>query len=261
MTFDEILADGYVLDREDSFEGDELDTTLWLPNHLPQWSSGSVSAARYQLAGGNLNLLIEKDQGPWCPEFDGLTRVSSLQTGVFAGPVGSAIGQHRFSPAAVVREGQINRRLYTPQFGAFALRARASDDPDCMVAMWMIGYEDQPENSGELCVCEIFGKDVRPDSALVGIGVHPFSDPALRDDFEMVRVPIDVTEFHEYGVEWAPEKATIFVDGESVRSLDQSPQYPMQFMLGIYQFEEPGTSSGEYPKRFTVDWFRAYRPI
>jgi hypothetical protein len=29
--------------------------------------------------------------------------VSSLQTGVFAGPVGSAIGQHRFHPEAVVR--------------------------------------------------------------------------------------------------------------------------------------------------------------
>ena len=67
--------------------------------------------------------MIEDDQPPWCPEFDGGTRVSSLQTGVFAGPLGSGVGQHRFTPDAVVREEQVERRLYTPQYGFFELRA------------------------------------------------------------------------------------------------------------------------------------------
>jgi hypothetical protein len=63
---------------------------------------------------GCLRLLIEADQEPWSPELDGQVRVSSLQAGVFAGPLGSGIGQHRcFNPAAVVREAQQNVRLYT----------------------------------------------------------------------------------------------------------------------------------------------------
>ena len=48
-----------------------------------------------ELSGGCLRLLIEADQPAWCPEFDGRVRVSSLQTGVFAGPLGTMIGQHR----------------------------------------------------------------------------------------------------------------------------------------------------------------------
>jgi hypothetical protein len=94
---------GYELAFEDPFDGDVLDQAHWLPYHLPQWSSREAAAARYQLGGGVLRLLIEVDQPPWCHEFDGQTRVSSLQTGGFAGPVGSTVGQHRFKPEVVVR--------------------------------------------------------------------------------------------------------------------------------------------------------------
>ncbi len=261
MHLDEVLAEGYVLDVEDRFEGDALDRSLWLPAYLSHWSSAAASAARYELTDGRLHLLIEADQQPWCPELDGPTRVSSLQTGVYAGSVGSSIGQHRFHPAAVVREAQRNERLYTPQYGVFALRARAIGDPRCMVSLWMIGYEDRPERSAEICVCEIFGKNVEAGSAAIGMGVHPFGDPTIVDDFEEVRLPIDVREFHDYAAQWTPDRVVLFVDGVPIRAVNQSPRYPMQFMLGIYEFGDPDPSSGPYPKRFTVDWFRAYRPI
>ena len=71
------------------------------------------------------------------------------------------------------------------------MRAKALDDPNAMVALWLIGFEDAPERSGEICVCEIFGSEVGPDEALVGMGVHPFGDPSLVDDFARVRLPID----------------------------------------------------------------------
>jgi beta-glucanase (GH16 family) len=188
--------------------------------------------------------------------------VSSLQTGVFAGPVGSAIGQHRFHPDAVVREAQENVRLYTPHYGRIELRAQASADPRAMVALWLIGYEDEPERSAEICVCEIFGRDVRDDHALVGMGVHPFGDPTIRDDFTPVRVPIDVRDFHVYAADWTPEQVAFFIDGELVRTVGQSPAYPLQLMLGIYEF--PGDGAGApspetYPKTFVVDYVRGYR--
>jgi hypothetical protein len=106
-----VAKSGYELECEDAFDGTALDARRWFPYYLPQWSSREQSAARYRLGDGVLRLLIEADQRPWCPEFDGQTRVSSLQTGVFAGPVGSAVGQSRFTPGAVVRQAQRNARL------------------------------------------------------------------------------------------------------------------------------------------------------
>jgi hypothetical protein len=96
----------YEIEFEDTFDDDVLSERRWVPFYLPHWSSRERAAARYEVGGGQLRLLIESDQEPWCPELDGEVRVSSLQTGVFAGPVGSKFGQHRFSPDAFVREAQ-----------------------------------------------------------------------------------------------------------------------------------------------------------
>ena len=250
----------FELEFEDTFDGDELDPDRWLPYYLPHWSSRERSRARYQVGGGLLRLLIEADQQPWCPELDGEVRVSSLQTGAFAGPVGSTVGQHRFNADAVVREAQPNVRLYTPQYGRFELRAKTSDDPLTMVALWMIGYEDEPERSAEICVCEIFGRDVQPDRVVVGMGVHPFADPRIVDDFSRLSIPIDAREFHVYAAEWTPDHVAFSVDGSLVMTVDQSPAYPMQLMLGIYAFPPPDGEPAATPDpNFVVDYVRGYR--
>lgn len=259
---DPVTKAGYELEFEDTFDGDTLDRARWLPHHLPQWSSREQSAARYRLGGGMLRLVIEEAQPPWCPEFDGPTRVSSFQTGVLAGPVGSPVGQHRFKPEVVVREAQDDARLYTPQYGLFELRARATDDPRCMVALWMIGYEEQPEHSAEICICEIFGREVTAGRAGIGMGLHPFGDPSIRDEFSVQHLPIDARDFHVYAAEWTPDHVAFFVDNRLVTTVEQSPSYPMQFMLGIYEFPDAGEAAGParpYPKEFVVDWFRGYR--
>lgn len=264
---DPVGKGGYELEFEDTFDGDTLDQGRWLPYYLPQWSSREAAAARYRLGGGALRLLIEADQQPWCPEFDGGTKVSSLQTGVFSGPVGSTVGQSRFRPELVVREAQEPIRLYTPRYGLFELRAKAIDDPCCMVALWMIGYEDEPERSAEICVCEIFGRNVTAGTMGVGIGVHPFGDPAIRDEFSVETLALAPGEFHVYASEWTPERVAFFVDHRLVKTVEQSPGYPMQLMLGIYEFPEDFPDGGRatarprpYPKQFIVDYVRGYRP-
>jgi hypothetical protein len=245
----------FELDFEDTFAGGSLDAARWLPWYLPHWSSRRQSAARYQ-TGGGLPLRIEDGQEPWCPEWDGRVRVSSIQTGNFCGPLGSSIGQHRFHPAAVVREEQENALLYGPQHGRVELAARASPDPGTMVALWLIGYEDRPERSAEICICEIFGSEIEPGGALVGMGIHPFGDPSLRDSFSKEALEIDVTEAHVYAAEWDPGHTVFLVDGEIVKTDGQAPDYPMQLMLGIYEF--PPTDDGAYPKEFRVDYVRGY---
>jgi hypothetical protein len=253
----------YELEAEDTFSSDELDASLWIPHYLPQWSSRELGAARYDVGGGSLRLRIDADQPPWSPEWNGGLRVSSLQTGVFAGPVGSGIGQHHFRPGLVVREAQAPAALYTPRYGLVELRARAVADPSCLVAMWMIGFEDRPERSAEICVMEIFGRDVGPASVRVGMGVHPFGDPAIRDEFAVVPVAIDALEPHTYSAEWTPDRVAFYVDDEPVKVVDQSPSYPMQVMLNIYELEDAPARASDadpYPKVFTVERFAGYRP-
>lgn len=252
----------FELEFEDTFDGDALDRRRWIPHYLPHWSSRERAAARYELGDGSLRLLIAADQEPWCPELDGDIRVSSLQTALFSGPVGSRVGQHRFSTEAVVRQAQWNTRLYLPQYGRIELRAKALDDPRSMVALWMIGYGDEPERSAEICVCEIFGRDVAADRAKVGMGLHPFGDPQIVDDFAAVEVGIDVREFHVYAAEWEPGHTTFFVDGALTKTVAQAPDYPLQLMLSIYEFPDGAGDdrrAADYPKAFVVDYVRGYR--
>jgi hypothetical protein len=258
---------GYRLEFHDDFTARELDPTKWLAMYLPQWSSRARSAPRYALRDGALALQITSDQKPWCPEFDGSTRCSSIQTGVYSGPTGSAVGQHRFNPSCVVREQQDSVRTYTPQYGFFELRAKGVNTPMHMVALWMIGYEDAPERSGEIAIMEIKGAGVAADSSRVGYGVHPWSDTALRDEFYEQALPIDAACFHIYAIEWTPTFIDFYVDNQRLRTIRQSPAYPMQFMLGIYEHSsttpeaERRAEAGDYPKEFVIDYFRAYQPL
>jgi hypothetical protein len=266
---DPVTKAGYELEFEDTFDGPDLDRSRWLPYYLPHWSSRSATAARYRIEDGALRLRIDEAHAPWCPEWDGDIRVSSLQTGQFSGPLGSPVGQLQFDDGLEVREEQTEERLYTPQYGVIETRFQAIADPRCMVALWMIGFEDEPERSGEICIAEIFGRNMSEGRAAVGMGIHPFGDPSLKDQFAAEALSIDATEFHVYTAEWTQDFVSFFVDGELIKTVWQSPSYPMQLMLGVYEFPagEFGTSSGRqrrgggdlpYPKEFVVDYVRGW---
>ena len=108
----------------------------------------------------------------------------------------------------------------------------------------MIGYEDEPDRSAEICVCEIFGRDVGRDTARVGMGLHPFGDPSITDAFSAESVRIDARQTHTYSVVWAPDFVAFYVDDRRIKVVHQSPSYPMQFMLSIYEFRgESGRTS------------------
>ena len=49
---------------------------------------------------------------------------------------------------------------------------------------------------------EVFGRSVEGASAEVGVGIKAFRDPALAQDFDAPRLPIDVADFHDYAVDW-----------------------------------------------------------
>jgi Glycosyl hydrolases family 16 len=222
---------------DERFTGDTLDPEIWFPYYLPHWSSRSRSAATYSVHNGELRLSIPADQPLWCPELhQAPLRVSCIQSGSFAGPVGSSIGQQLFREDLEVREEQPTLWGYTPHYGRVEVQMRGVITPRSMFAFWMSGIEDQPERSGEICVAEVFGETIVDRSAEIGIGVKKLGDPALSQEFSAHRMEIDVSEFHTYAVNWRPTGLEFTIDGVVVRRLDQSPDYPMQLMIGIFDF-------------------------
>ena len=70
------------------------------------------------------------------------------------------------------------------------------------------------------------------------MGIKAFRDPALRQDFEAPRLPIDVIEPHLYAVDWDADEAVFTVDGVVLRRCPRPPTYPLQLMLTVYDFPE-----------------------
>jgi rhodanese-related sulfurtransferase len=227
----------------DHFDGGALDTRVWIPHYLPQWSSRADSAATYEVAESELRLTIPAEQGLWCPDdHDPPLRVSGVQSGVFSGEVGSTVGQQPFRDGQVVRESQPAEWGWTPEYEPLEVRARMELSPRSMASVWMVGIEDQPHRSGEICVFEVFGDA----PTAIGMGIKHFRDPALRWDFEAPRLAIDVREPHLYAADWREGRVDFSVDGERIRSVEQAPDYPMQFMVAVFDFpSKPGPPDHE----------------
>jgi len=257
--------EGLQLVFEDDFAERQLNPQVWVPHYLPAWSSRAATAATYEIRDSLLHLRIPPVQGLWLAGEHVPLRVSGIQSGNFSGPVGSTIGQQPHREGATVREQQKTFWGWTPSGGYLELRARGVVTPRSMVAWWMVGLEDLPERCAEICVAEIFGDAVRPStghqpvSTAVGMGLHQFRDPEVVEDFEAVRLPIDVADFHTYAVDWTQDSAEFFVDGEFVRSCSRPPTYPMQMMLAVFDFPDrsTGDDANAVPE-LIVDYLRGY---
>jgi hypothetical protein len=253
-------------DFTDDFDAPDLDTEVWVPHYLPMWSSRAESAATYAVVGSELRLTIPAEQGLWCPGDHEPLTVSGLQSGVFSGPVGTTIGQQPFRDGAVVREFQPTQWGWTPRFGLLEVRARMHLSPRSMAAVWMVGLEDEPTRCAEICIFEVFGDALQTEggthTAAVGMGVHPFRDPAITDEFAAPRVAIDVAELHVYAADWRPGRVDFLVDGQHVKTVHQAPDYPMQMMIAVFDFPAkagPGVPPEHVPV-LAVDYVRGGRP-
>lgn len=216
----------------------------WTLAYLPAWSSRAAAAASARTGPEGLHLTIPADHPVWCPgDHEPPLRVSAAQSGSWSGPVGSTRGQQPFRPGQTVREEQPARWACTPRAGRVEVTCRATVGPGSMFSAWLVGVEDVPERSGELCLVEVFGDTLGTDedgmpTAALGSGVHPFRDPDLREEFSAPRTAVDVAAWHTYAVEWRPGRAVFAVDGVVTRELAQAPGYPLQLMLGVFDFPE-----------------------
>ena len=245
----------------DDFDSAALDPAVWVPHYLPHWSSRADSAAHYELAGSELRLTIPPDHPVWCAgDHEPPLRVSGIQSGVYSGEVGSTAGQQPFRAGQAVREFQPTLWGWTPRHGRLEVRARMELSPRSMASVWMVGLEDEPERCGEITIFEVFGDALEPGSAAVGMGVHPFRDPALRDEWSAERIALDVTEPHVYAADWRPDRIDFSIDGEHVKTVSQSPGYPLQAMVAVFDFpDKAGSAPAGHVPLLAVDHIREAR--
>ena len=171
-----------------------------------------------------------------------------MQSGNRSGPVGSTDGQQAVYDGQVVREEQPDFAGHLQDGGHLEVRCRMTISPRSMAALWLCGFEKEPDHCGEICVTEVFGKDVVPgESAEVGVGLKQIRDPHLAQDFAAPRLPIDVAEFHTYAVDWDADEAVFSVDGEEVRRCPNPPTYPLQIMVAVFDFPEWSTGRRRPP--------------
>jgi Glycosyl hydrolases family 16 len=229
----------------DDFTGDRLDPAVWDPHYLPHWGTRAGTAAVHEVADGRLRLAVPVDQPLWCPDqHETPLRVSGIASGGHSGPVGSTVGGQPFLDGQTVREEQPRFAGWLPSSGEVAVRCRMEISHRSMAAVWLSGFEETPEQSGEICLVEVFGKDLGPGrSAEIGMGLKKFRDPALVHDFAAPRVRIDVSDWHEYAVRWDAHEAVFTLDGERVRTCAGPPTYPLQVMVAVFDF--PDWSRGD----------------
>jgi hypothetical protein len=251
---------GYELVFAEDFTGGVLDDRRWVAHYLPQWTTPDRSAARFDLRPGWLRLRIDADQPAWLPD-GGPLRVSNLQTGSFSGPLGSARGQHRHRPDLTVVSPQPTRRLFTPSGGLVEASLRASADPTCMLAVWLVGFEgDAPDQSGEICVAELYGDRIGATGSAVRLGIKAHHDPRLREDMTDVQLDLDATGWHTYAAAWDSRQTRFYVDHELVRTVPQGLDYPLQLMIDLFEFPAGDTRDpSAYPKTGDVGPVRGYR--
>lgn len=242
------------------FKGARLNTNVWIDHYLPHWTTPDRSAARYDLRDGGLHLRIDADQPAWRDE-DGLLRASGLQTGVSSGPPGSPRGQSRHRDDLVVRTPQPTRHLYTPSGGVVEATLRAVSDPTIMLAFWLVGVEDRSaEDSGEICVAELFGDAIGPSGSEIRTGVKAHDDSRLYDDMIRPRLDIDATDWHRYGAEWDGDGVRIFVDDRLVHTSRQAIIYPLALKVDLFEFPlTDRRDPASYPKVGEVGEVMGYR--
>ena len=138
---------------------------------------------------------------------------------------------------------------------------RASADPGCLLAVWLVGLEEtSPQESGEICIAELFGSAIGAKRSQVRLGVKAHHDPRLRTEMIDLVLDLDATEEHAYAAEWDAHRVRFYVDDLLVHTVEQSTSYPLQLMLDLFEFPAGDERDvADYPKSALLRAVRGYQ--
>jgi beta-glucanase (GH16 family) len=219
---------GYELVWEDQFNGDTLDPKKWEVRGVGPRALGFVSPEAVKVEGGCLKLSALKKEGR-----------------ILIGAVGT---QNRFMT----------------KYGFFECRAQLQKSPGVWAAFWIqspdISKGEDPAIYGaEIDILECFKK---LGSDIVSHNVHWAYGPNQKTTRGMQSYLKGVSEgFHNFALEWTPEKYAFFVDGykfyEVTNGLSQIEEYLILSMEIPSKAEE--IKHTIFPDAFIVDYVKVYQ--
>lgn len=263
-----VEKEGYRLIFQDEFdgEGSGLNLDKWVDRYLSSWSTSASNTNVWTQKDGIMNIQIQEETNPWCPEFDGMTVVTGFTTG-------QRNGLHNWNGNNAVRNPEDVRLTHINQYGYYEMRAKCQSGSSRHSAWWLLGFEDVPEESAEIDIFEVLGKN----NHQVPPAIHKWKDsdafveglPAYTNyekDFN--------NEYHVYGFDWQegtsgdasyPDKIIFYVDGVKTAEKNVNIDYPMIQLLSLYEKRAGGwTGAWEwmpYPNSFEIDYVRVYKKL
>ena len=194
--------EGYRLIFHDEFEGKEIDRTKWIPEYLPSWPKDrTVCTPTYEMKDGVVRLTIDRDSKN---EFDKGMYISGFMSA-------SRTGMHHYDPKRKALHSIKTEATQINQYGYYEMRAKMQAGGGVHCAWWLIGFEDDPNQSCEIDIFEILGTDVNR----IWSTVHSWKDSTIQYHTEHPWFANKklAEEFHVYGFDWTPEGVTVYVDG------------------------------------------------
>lgn len=252
-----LAKDGYRLVFHDEFDGEKLDCSKWVPEYLPSWPEDrSVCAPTYVMGNGIIRLTIDKDSKN---EFERGMYISGFMSA-------SRTGMHHYDPRRKALRPIRTEATHINQYGYYEMRAKMQAGGGVHCAWWLIGFEDNPDQTCEIDIFEILGTDVDriwstvhswKDSTITYHTEHPwFANKKLAE------------EFHVYGFDWTPEGVSVYVDGIPVMRHKAAITYPLVQIISFYDNRKARNAwtgtydpSVPYPKSFDIDYIRVYKKI
>lgn len=219
---------GYELVWEDQFNGDTLDPKKWEVRGVGPRALGFVSPEAVKVEGGFLKL-------------------SALKQGdrILIGAVGT-------------------QNHYMTKYGFFECRAQLQKSPGVWAAFWIQSTEiskgeDPARYGAEIDILECF-KKLGPD--IVSHNVHWAYGPHQQSTHGMQSYLKGVSEgFHDFAVEWTPEKYVFFVDGYKFYEVTTGLSHIEEYM--ILSMEIPSKpeeiKNTVFPDVFIVDYVKVYK--
>lgn len=249
--------EGYRLIFHDEFDGEKINTDKWIPEYLPSWPKDrSVCAPTYEMKNGIIRLIIDKNSKN---EFDKGMHISGFMSA-------SRTGLHHYDPKKKALHQIKTEATQINQYGYYEMRAKMQDGGGVHCAWWLIGFEDDPNQSCEIDIFEIQGTDINR----IWSTVHSWKDSTIQYHTEHPWFANKklAEEFHIYGFDWTPEDVTVYVDGIQVMKHKAAITYPLIQIISFYDNRKAkdgwtGTYDPTipYPKSFDIDYIRMYKKI
>jgi len=243
---------GWVLTRNDEFNGTTLDESLWIPRYLGFRTSQDRGNADYYFKNGSLVLRVTESMPTYYSSGDAM-KVSSIQT---------AQGDfHQASYTKNHNEPYVSK--FSQKYGYFEIRAKGQADRSGHSAFWFNTddpsiYQQATRNTTQHLEIDGFENFKRNQYRFnlynpANHGIGNTGGGTYQFDFS--------SEFHIYAVEWSPEFVKYYVDNQLVKQVSSTNivDKPMFVYLSLYVNTWGGDSSPTYPAEFEIDYFRAYQ--